>query len=268
MDEVRPKRKRKPLPSLPPLPIDPRSYTGLLGTPFDPKSVDELQEQFRAKNAALFERFLIDRKDPDAWKRLALALAVSHVPGYYSDQNPILNADNWLNKPLPIKQPQKQDFDVSKRIEQWRLVFVKRYGKNHGAIKAAIHEAMKPKRLTEKEYTALRKDYERWRAYLNAIAGEKPQPHHHCVGECFVETLSGTDGAPSGPVVCKNPLKCPISMDETWDFLGTQTDEHKLDQIQVSQRILEDFRRRVLGCFPQDTSCHDMSDFLIAIAEE
>jgi hypothetical protein len=80
------KRKRKPLASV-------RKYTGQLSEPIyepigdilaelmRPEAEKRAREQQFLKIKALFARYRIDETGPNAWRSLAIALALVHVPG-------------------------------------------------------------------------------------------------------------------------------------------------------------------------------------------
>ena len=57
-------------------------YRGLLGKPLNPYQDLDAERAFRARVEALFKWFEIDPTRPDAYERLAIALAFRHVPGF------------------------------------------------------------------------------------------------------------------------------------------------------------------------------------------
>ncbi len=59
----------------------PDKYQGLLAKPWVVSDHEELAEEFKKRLRALFDHYDVDSSDPD-WQRLAIALAVAHVPAF------------------------------------------------------------------------------------------------------------------------------------------------------------------------------------------
>jgi hypothetical protein len=60
----------------------PGEYQGLLANPWVVSDHEELAVEFKKHLRALFDHHHVDRSDPHAWQRLAVALAVAHVPAF------------------------------------------------------------------------------------------------------------------------------------------------------------------------------------------
>jgi hypothetical protein len=58
-------------------------YKGLLAKPLDPFSDTDPAEQIDSRLNALMDKFAIDAGDAERFKRLALALAFTHVPAFW-----------------------------------------------------------------------------------------------------------------------------------------------------------------------------------------
>ena len=59
-----------------------KKYRGILGRPLNPYKEREANEALNARMKALFDWYKIDIASPDAYKRLAFALAFRHVDGF------------------------------------------------------------------------------------------------------------------------------------------------------------------------------------------
>ena len=73
----------------------PPLYPGKLNEPLEPGEDEpislppgefEAQPEFNERLELLFEYFSISKDDPEGWKKLALALAKTHVPGFQEKQ--------------------------------------------------------------------------------------------------------------------------------------------------------------------------------------